>query len=218
MDYLIIRLLLLREKEILFAEVHHRVKNNMAIITGLLNLQASSTNNEEAKSLINESKNRVHSMSLVHTMLYSTKDLNKIKLDKYSSSLCKELLNSLEPSGRIKLIENYADVEVSINKAIPIGLILNEAVTNSIKHAFSNNYPNPEITVKILSHGKTVHIVVGDNGKGFENKIQSIEKEKTLGMSLIHSLTEQIDGQVDFSNQNGTQIQIKFVTEANKPV
>jgi two-component sensor histidine kinase len=205
----------LKEKEILFAEVHHRVKNNMAIITGLLNLQASSTNNEEAKSLINESKNRVHSMSLVHTMLYSTTDLNKIKLDKYASSLCKELLKSLDSTGRIKLIEQYNDVEVSINKAIPIGLILNEAVTNSIKHAFSTNHPNPEITVNVSPQGKTVYIVVSDNGKGFEEKVQSNQKEKTLGISLIHSLTEQIDGQVEFLNEGGSQIKIKFTIEEN---
>lgn len=205
----------LKEKEVLFAEVHHRVKNNMAIITGLLNLQANSTNNTEAKNLINESKNRILSMSLVHTMLYSNTDLNKIKLDKYASSLCKELLNSLESTGRIKLIEQYTDVEVSINKAIPIGLILNEAVTNSIKHAFSTNHPNPEITVKVSTQGKEVNISVSDNGKGFEEKVQSDQKEKTLGISLIHSLTEQIDGKVEFLNEGGSQIKIKFTSEIN---
>lgn len=200
----------LKEKEILFAEVHHRVKNNMAIITGLLNLQASNTNNQEAKNLINESKNRVHSMSLVHTMLYRTSDLNKIKLDKYASSLCKELLNSLEHSERIKLIENYCDVELPINKAIPIGLILNEAVTNSIKHAFPISHPNPEVSVKIETDTTKVKITVSDNGKGFDDKAVVIEKEKTLGLSLIHSLTEQIDGEVCFLNENGTHIQIGF--------
>lgn len=205
----------LKEKEVLFAEVHHRVKNNMAIITGLLNLQANSTNNEEAKKLINESKNRILSMSLVHTMLYSNTDLNKIKLDKYASSLCKELLNSLDSTGRIKLIEQYNDVEVSINKAIPIGLILNEAVTNSIKHAFNSSHPNPEITVNVSTQGKTANISVSDNGKGFEEKVQSDQKEKTLGISLIHSLTEQIDGQVEFLNAGGSQIKIKFASEVN---
>lgn len=200
----------LKEKEILFAEVHHRVKNNMAIITGLLNLQANSTNNEEAKNLINESKNRVHSMSLVHSMLYRTSDLNKIKLDKYASSLCKELLNSLEPTRNIKLSENYSDVEVSINKAIPIGLILNEAVTNSIKHAFPIGHSDPEISVRIEKDATTIKITVRDNGKGFGEQSVLSEKEKTLGVSLIHSLTEQIDGEVSFLNEKGTQIQIGF--------
>lgn len=205
----------LKEKEILFAEVHHRVKNNMAIITGLLNLQANSTENAEAKNLINESKNRVHSMSLVHSMLYRTTDLNNIKLDKYVSSLCKELLNSLEPTRKINLLENYCDVEVSINKAIPIGLIINEAVTNSIKHAFPIGHPDPEINVKIEKTGTEVRITVGDNGKGM-GKSTSLEKEKTLGVSLIHSLTEQIDGQVKFMNGTGTKIQISFNMNENK--
>lgn len=199
----------LKEKEILFAEVHHRVKNNMAIISGLLSLQESSTDNAEAKSLINESKNRVHSMSLVHSMLYRTQDLNNIKLDKYVSSLCKELLNSLEPTRKINLLESYCDVEVSINKAIPIGLIINEAVTNSIKHAFPIGHSNPEISLKIENHEAGIRITIEDNGKGMEQSTP-LEKEKTLGVSLIHSLTEQIDGSLVFLNDAGTKIQISF--------
>ena len=201
----------LKEKEILFAEVHHRVKNNMAIITGLLNLQASNTNNEEAKDLINVSKNRVHSMSLVHTMLYSTSDLNKIRLDKYASSLCNQLINSLESGKKIKLTEKYdSDVEVSINKAIPIGLILNEVVTNSIKHAFPDSHPNPEIAVSISALGPLVEIAVSDNGKGFGNESDNETKAKSLGISLIKSLTEQIDGKIQFVTNKGANIQIKF--------
>lgn len=200
----------LKEKEILFAEVHHRVKNNMAIITGLLNLQAGSTNNEEAKNLINESKNRVHSMSLVHTMLYRTGDLNKIRLDKYASSLCNELLKSLESGKKIKLIENYADVDLTINKAIPIGLILNEVVTNSIKHAFPDNHSNPEIKVNISAVGEHIEMMVADNGKGFNNKTVPDANEKSLGISLIHSLTEQIEGRIQISDENGVSIKINF--------
>lgn len=200
----------LKEKEVLFAEVHHRVKNNMAIITGLLSLQANSTENIEAKGLINESKNRIHSMSLVHSMLYRAPDLNKIKLDKYISSLCKELMNSLEPMRSITLNESYYDLEMPINKAIPIGLIINEAVTNSIKHAFPIGHPDPEIIIKMENTGTEIQITIGDNGKGMGNKITSPEKEKTLGVSLIHSLTEQIDGKVVFLNENGTKIRVSF--------
>lgn len=200
----------LKEKEVLFAEVHHRVKNNMAIITGLLSLQANSTENIEAKGLINESKNRIHSMSLVHSMLYRAPDLNKIKLDKYISSLCKELMNSLEPMRSITLNESYYDLEMPINKAIPIGLIINEAVTNSIKHAFPIGHPGPEIIIKMENTGTEIQITIGDNGKGMGNKITSPEKEKTLGVSLIHSLTEQIDGKVVFLNENGTKIRVSF--------
>lgn len=199
----------LKEKEILFAEVHHRVKNNMAIMTALLNLQADSTENEEVKGMINESKNRIHSMSLVHSMLYRTKDLNKIKLDKYISSLCKELMNSLEPMRSIQLKEEYCDVDVSINKGVSIGLIINEAVTNSIKHAFPIGHPGPEIEVKIERSGTEIKLTIGDNGKGI-GKSTSLEKEKTLGVSLIHSLTEQIDGRVIFTNGGGTKIRITF--------
>jgi len=199
----------LKEKEILFAEVHHRVKNNMAIMTALLNLQANATDNEEVKEMINESKNRIHSMSLVHSMLYRTKDLNKIKLDKYISSLCKELLNSLEPMRSIHMNETYCDVEVSINKGVSIGLIINEAVTNSIKHAFPLGHPRPEIEVKIEKDGTKIKLTIGDNGKGI-GKPASSEKEKTLGLSLIHSLTEQIDGHLVFMDDEGTKILITF--------
>lgn len=200
----------LKEKEILFAEVHHRVKNNMAVITALLNLQAEATENPEAKHLISESRNRIMSMSLVHSMLYRTKDLNKIKLNEYISSLCKELLSGYDEKGHIKFTERYDAIELDIDKAIPVGLIINEAITNSIKHAFGRNNHQSEIRLNVSLANNKLTIDISDNGAGFGNRIPFQKNERSLGISLIQSLSLQLDGSVNFVNDNGAKITLAF--------
>ena len=138
----------LKEKEILLAEIQHRVKNNLAIISGLLNLQTETAPCEESRLLMIESRNRVMSIAMVHERLYKKENLSKINLKLYLSELIQELVKSFPVNSKtIEIIEDLDKIEIEIIKAVPIGLIVNEALTNSLKHAFKSENIHP--TVKI---------------------------------------------------------------------
>lgn len=202
----------LKEKEVLLAELHHRVKNNLAIISALLNLQEDSTSNEEAKKIIGDSKTRIMSMALVHKMLYQNPELKNINLGKYSSELIYELFNSYNLLNTVTLAEEYDNIILPVNKSIPLGLILNEIITNSIKYVFkSNQTQKGHLTVKINLKGDAVNLMVKDNGKGFPENFISDAENVSLGIYLIKTLTEQIDGSVRFSNDNGAKIELNFL-------
>ena len=145
----------LKEKEILLAELHHRVKNNLAIITGLLNLQEDATNNDETRQALSDSKARIMSMALVHKMLYDNSNLKSIQIDKYIRELVMELFNSCNLSKKVKITFNCANIVLPVSKSIPLGLIINEIVTNSIKYVYRAQ-PNlaGEFDVSILTLGE----------------------------------------------------------------
>ena len=197
----------LKEKEIMLSEIHHRVKNNLSVVGSLLNLQIYNTNNEEAKQLLSDSRNRVLSMSLVHEKLYRKKDFSKIKFDKYIEELTNELLSSSSFKNKITLNKQLESCELPISIAIPLGLIINEIITNSIKHGFIANMVNPEITITLCCKKQQLELTIADNGKGFSFET-SKTNDSTLGLSLIKSLCEQIEAKFDFSGQNGTQYHI----------
>jgi len=195
----------LKEKEVMLSELHHRVKNNLSIISSLLNLQIASTHNEEAKHLLTESRNRVASMSLVHEKLYRKKDFSKIEFDQYIKELVTELVRaSPENIGTsFSLVPCTHDISV----AIPAGLIVNELVTNSIKHAFKNLPVEAVITINLRMEKNLTYLEIRDNGKGF-----NFDNSKThsLGLSLIESLVEQIDGKLEYHKENGSVYLLVF--------
>lgn len=201
----------LKEKEILLAELHHRVKNNLAIITGLLNLQEDATNNEEARQALNDSKARIMSMALVHKMLYDNSNLKSIQIDKYIHELVMELFNSCNLSKKVKITFNCANIVLPVSKSIPLGLIINEIVTNSIKYVYRAQ-PNlaGEFAVSILTLGDDIELIIKDNGPGFPINFNPDSEDQSLGIYLIKTLTEQIDGRVNFSNDKGAQISLTF--------
>jgi two-component sensor histidine kinase len=201
----------LKEKEVLLAELHHRVKNNLAIISGLLNLQEDATSNREARQIIGDSKNRILSMALVHRMLYENSDLKNIQLGKYISELIHELLYSYNLLKQVRLEQELDTVFIPVNKSIPLGLILNEVVTNSIKYAFQAGTGEKgviEICLK-MNHNE-VHLSVKDNGKGFPQDFNAVSDNQSLGIYLIKTLAAQIDGQVRFSSENGAKVELNF--------
>ena len=204
----------LKEKEILLAELHHRVKNNLAIISGLLNLQSDATSSDEARQVISDSKNRILSMALVHRMLFENPALKSINLSKYSSELIMELFRSYNLERYVDLTEEYDHAVLPVSKSIPLGLILNEIVTNSIKYAFKAN-PKQKgqfyISIKNLPDSK-MKLVVKDNGKGFPENYNFDHPSLSLGIFLMKTLAEQIDGEVRFSNDNGARIELTFTT------
>lgn len=199
----------LNQKEILLAELHHRVKNNLAIMSGLLNLQENATPNAEAKLVLGESKNRIMSMALVHKMLYKNSDFKTIKLQKYTNSLLIEILNTYNLCNTVKVTGKYDDIELTTTELIPYGLILNEIFTNSIKYAFTN-HKTPEIYITAKKNIQTVKLVVHDNGPGFPKDYNIEANDASIGISLIKTLSNQLDGEAQFFNDNGAKIQINF--------
>jgi len=201
----------LREKEILLAELHHRVKNNLAIISGLLNLQDDATSNLEAKEIIKDSKSRIMSMALVHRMLYEKSDLKNLDLKRYLSELITELFNSYDLISQVKIELESDKIGLPVNKSVPLGLIINEIVTNSIKYAFKRKNRNSgTLKVAVRSEKQLIHLLLKDDGHGFPADFDPRSDNVSLGIFLIKTLTEQIDGNVEFSNEGGARIDIRF--------
>lgn len=199
----------LKEKEILLAEIQHRVKNNLAIITGLLNLQTEKAPCDESRLLMIESRNRVMSIAMVHERLYKKDNLSKINLKLYLSELMQELVKSFPiNSKQIEIVEELDKIELEITKAVPIGLIVNEALTNSLKHAFNDGQQNPKIKIKMQLIFDRIHIGIMDNGTGFADI--TTRHDTALGLSLIESLSDQIDAQVVFKNEGGACVSLVF--------
>jgi two-component sensor histidine kinase len=199
----------LKDKEVLLKEVHHRVKNNMQIISSLLNLQIDYLNNEDAIDVLKESQNRVKSMAMIHEKLYLSKDLTEINFADYIQNLVSNLFYSYNiKESQIKPIIKIEDVNLNIETAIPCGLIINELISNCLKYAFPNQMKG-EIIITLKSIEDNFELVISDNGIGLPEKI-NINKIKTLGLLLVNSLTEQIDGKISIYKKNGTQFKIIF--------
>lgn len=197
----------LKEKDVLLAEIQHRVKNNLAIITGLLNLQAEKAPCEVSRQLMIESRNRVMSIAMVHERLYKKDNLSKIDLKLYLSELVREVVKSFPITAQqVEILEELDKVEIEITKAVPIGLIINEALTNSLKHAFKDVEKRPTIKIKMQLIYDRMQICLTDNGCGFPDT-QTIN-DTALGLSLIESLSDQIDANVVFKNESGACVSL----------
>jgi PAS domain S-box-containing protein len=202
----------LREKELLIMEIHHRVKNNLQVISGLLDLQARSSGNPELMEMFRESQSRIRSMALVHEKLYGSNDLARIDLAGYVRTLSQDLFQSYKINpGKIDLIiQTDGDVYVDINKAIPCGLILNELISNALKHAFPGDR-HGELRIIIHETENTeIEIVVRDNGLSLPDDVD-IHQPRTVGLYLVNGLVKnQLDGQMEIRRDNGTEFRIKF--------
>lgn len=198
----------LKEKEVLLAEVHHRVKNNLSIVSSLLNLQLNVSANTEVQQTLMDSRNRVISMSKVHEKLYQRKDFHSIAFDEYVQELAQEINYTIARKKEIDIRFNLAPVSISLEKAIPIGLAVNEIITNTFKHAFDPSQGNAHINITMKEEKETISIAVHDNGIGFPKDFDC--KPDSLGIVLIRSLTEQVDGQVSFENLQGACTTIVF--------
>ena len=202
----------LREKEILLRELHHRVKNNMEVISGLLDLQAKSSRNPELIEMLNKSQSRIGSMALVHEQLYAAKDLARIDLIGYVRTLSQGLFQAYKIDPRIidLIVPTDGDVYVDINKAIPCGLILNELISNALKHAFPGTGQGE---LRIIIHetkNKEIEIVVRDNGLGLPNDVDILQP-RSMGLYLVNGLVKkQLEGQIEVRRDNGTEVRIKF--------
>jgi len=200
----------LNEKEILLTEIHHRVKNNMQIITSLLNLQSRYVKDKHDLEIFKDSQNRITSMALIHENLYQSQDLARIDFADYVQKLASHLFSLYSVSmAVIKLSINIKDVLLDINTAIPCGLIINELVSNSLKYAFPNNREG-EIQIKLYaSKDDTFSLIVRDNGIGLPEDLDFRDTE-SLGLQLVTALVEQLKGTIELDRSEGTAFEIVF--------
>lgn len=200
----------LNEKEVLLREIHHRVKNNMQIISSLLRLQSQTMKDKTYSQVFEESQNRITSMALVHEKLYQSKDLAKIDFNAYIRDMVTGLFQSYGIStDRIKLIFDVGEVSLGINSAIPCGLIINELVTNSLKYAFPDGRKG-EIKIIVHEIDNEMELVISDNGVGIPEVID-FRNTGSLGLKLVSILAErQLKGNVNLNRKAGTEFRIRF--------
>ncbi len=199
----------LKEKEALLKEIHHRVKNNLQVTSSLLHLQSEYIQDEHVRELFAESQNRIRSMALVHEKLYRSSNLSQINFFEYAESLAQLLLRSFGVNQNLISIKVVGGaVALSIENAVPCGLILNELISNCLKHAFPHNRVG-EITIGIEELDEIVTIGVADNGVGFPKEF-NFEKSDSLGLKLVHTLVKQLNGSIEINTVAGSEIKFHF--------
>lgn len=198
----------LQEKEVLLKEIHHRVKNNLQVISSLLSLQASHIKDRQVAQMFLENQSRIRSMALIHEKLYRSPKLTGVHLASYINHLANDLLRSYQAHARnIRLVLNVANINLDIDTAIPIGLIINELISNALKHAFTDK-PQGKITIKTRTcDDASLVLTVTDDGGGFPADIDFRDTE-TLGLQLVTTLVRQLDGTIELAKNNGTTFKI----------
>ena len=199
----------LKEKELLLKEIHHRVRNNMQIISSMLSIQEIQIKDQAAQRVFRESWTRIRSMSLVHEKLYQSEDFTKINFEEYTKSLTADLFLTYDVDpDNIKLKRNIKDVYLDINIAIPCGMIISELVSNSLKYAFRKGQKG-EITINFISTNNVYELTVGDDGKGLP-KYLDFRNAESLGLQLVRLFCKKIDANIKLNRGKGTSFKIVF--------
>jgi two-component sensor histidine kinase len=201
----------LREKEVLLKEIHHRVKNNLQVISSMLNLQAMHMPDGIGRSMFAESQGRVQSIALVHEALYRSKDLSSVNFVEYLHSLVNSVFHAQSGPGRhIEAKVEADDIRLAVAVAIPCGLIVNELVTNALKHAFPNGRAG---TIKVelrRADGEQVELCVRDDGIGMTGGPKPAGVNGSLGLDLIYTFAEQLEAKIQVSTEQGTEFRLTF--------
>ncbi|MDQ3192413.1 MAG: tetratricopeptide repeat protein [Bacteroidota bacterium] len=197
------------EKELMLKEIHHRVKNNLQLISSLLKLQLHYYPNMSAEHVVDQFSNKIKCMAMIHDKLYAATDFNNLKVKDYFSDLC-NLIKSMSDSPKTEILFNFENHELPLDRMIPCGLILNELVSNSLKHGY-NLKSKGLIQVNFYKQETSYNLSVVDNGKGFRNDID-FENLSSLGLSIVHDLVEQLNGNISFQKEkdNETIVLINF--------
>jgi PAS domain S-box-containing protein len=209
----------LREKEVLLSEIHHRVKNNLAVITGLLELQSHKMENEIASKALKDSQMRINSMALIHEKLYQNETLSKISFDLYIKDLIEVIQKShTSQTDPVDIVINADPIQFTISQAIPCGLLLNEILTNSFKHGFQPPFRGkPEIVISLsLVNEEEVNLTISDNGLGLPDKFDNLGK-RSLGLTLIKTLSKQLNAKMMIPERSGTTFSFTFKHESLLP-
>lgn len=204
----------LKEKEVMLKEIHHRVKNNLQVISSLLQLQSNQTDDPQVEALFAESQNRILSMAYVHEELYKSHDLAHISLKDYGQRLARRLIHALARTRHIALELALQDVQVTVDQAVPCGLILNELISNALEHAFQGR-ANGRIIVGVSLDQGRVRLMVSDDGKGVPANFD-LASSPSLGLQLVARLARQLGGSVELDSwsQAGARFSIEFPLQA----
>lgn len=200
----------LKEKETLLVEVHHRVKNNLAIISGLLQMQVFNTDDEKLLAKLKVSQSRIQSIAMVHEKLYSSDSFSEVAIDTYINDLLEMIESSITDFQKEIQIEKDMDtIRLTVSQAIPCGLLLNEMLTNCYKHAFKEQ-DKGTVRISIKKRDTDMVLKVEDDGVGLPDNF-NMEEQSSLGMTIINTLTNQLNGQLDvYSDDSGTQFRLAF--------
>ena len=209
----------LEEKEVLLKEIHHRVKNNLQVISSLLYLQSLSLKDDEIIALFEDSQSRIKSMALIHEKLYQSKDFGEIDFKEYVNSLIQNLSRSNTKKGvEIQTKVQVENIKLSLDTAISCGLMVNELITNAFKYAFPQDWlgskgtdfdPTLNINIEEIEQKKYL-MIISDNGIGVPTDLD-IENTESLGLKLVNSMVNQLNGSLSIDRENGTQFKIQFV-------
>jgi len=200
----------LAEKEVLLKEIHHRVKNNLQVISSLLSLQSGYIKDKDALKIFTESQNRVRSMALIHEKLYQSKDIARIDFGEYVRDLASYLLSSYRADpDAVSVKINIEEVSLDINTAIPLALIINELVANSLEHAFPDGRRGEIVVNLVQEDTDKFKLAVADNGVGFPEGLD-FQNTKSLGLQLVTMLADQLSADVEIDRSAGTTFNIRF--------
>ena len=205
----------LDEKETLLKEVHHRVKNNLQIVSSLLRMQARRFEHERDRQRVLESENRIRSMALVHEMLYASSGLSEIDFADYVSRLAHRLRTAFgEHATGVDLVIDASDSVLDLDTAVHLGLILNELISNALKHAFPSGRSG-SITVRLDEDEHGLHVTVQDDGVGLPEGFE-LENIQTLGVQLVRAVSTQIGADMEFRTNGGTFVRISVPAQGGK--
>ncbi len=197
---------IIKQKEVLISEINHRVKNNMAIIISLMNLQQSKMKDVYHSELLEDIKGKVFSMSMIQEQLHSNENVDSISLGKYLEDLVRKLSTSYSKERSVEIDFEMEEIIIDVSKAIPCGLIANEILTNSFKYAFNDENQFPKLVISLKKIGNSAELIFHDNGPGFDLD----SSKKGMGLELIKDLSDQIDASTTFSIQKGVLIKLLF--------
>ncbi len=199
----------LHEKEVLLKEVHHRVKNNLQIVSSIFSLQTAHVGEDKRiLDLLRDSRDRIRSMSFIHESLYQNKDFSSIDLADYMEGLSRNLMMSYSLTGKVRLVTDLQRIDLALDQAIPCGLILNELISNALKHAFPGGREGTiEMGLELM--GNTVSISLRDDGKGAPPGFDP-QRDANLGLELVHTLVEQLDGRLSMQTDAGVAYLLTF--------
>jgi len=200
----------LKEKDLLLGEIHHRVKNNLQIVHSLLSLQSSMISDESVRSMLVDSQNRIQSMALIHQTLYQSNNFARVDFGDFLEALVPTLISAYTFSGKDIQVEIHADsIYLPINSAIPCGLLINELITNALKHAFTERTQG-QITVSLsMLEDKKMQLIVSDTGVGIAEEL-NLHAIETLGLRLVNLLAQQLNGSLNIRRHNPTQFSLIF--------
>ncbi len=198
----------LKEKEVMLKEIHHRVKNNLQIISSILNLQSSFVTDENTLEILQESRNRIRSMAIIHENLYRTEDFSSINFADYLMNLVTNLIASYRINDDVQLKMDLDQIDLVLDQAIPCGLLVNELITNSLKYAWPE-HQNGLINLGLKEVEGEIILTIGDNGVGLPVPFEVLNSD-TLGLQLVVTLVEQLDGKLVVNSENGTEYLVKF--------